>query len=372
MKKIITFGIGIALLASPIVASANVTDASNASTIASLTALIQVLTEELQQLIAARSHGGSTVQVQTPVVTPVTNQDQSMQVNSQDIIVGTGAPAVPGSVVSVLYTGKLQDGTVFDSSAAHGNAPLTFTVGAQGLIPGFQIGVNGMKLGGERLLTIPSVLGYGATDVKDSTGKVIIPANSTIIFDVRLINVNSTSVATNSNPTSNSGAITVSTSVQPSNTLAPQGAIVPFTSVTLTNTGSVPVTVDNLTFQRNGATDAVFQGFTLTDELGVVTPLSIASVYGSYQNHLAQFAAPITIAAGQSKTLTLNGKIASNLSSYNSQTVKLLIVGFDNTNVTYTTMGSGQLPIVGAMDTLSSTLNACYPPQTSVYGYQCW
>jgi hypothetical protein len=168
-------------------------------------------------------------------------------------------------------------------------------------------------------------------------------------------------------PQSNMGTITVSTSGQPSNTLAPQGAIVPFTSVTLTNTGTNPVTLNNITFQRNGATDAVFQGFSLTDELGVVTPLTITSVYGTYQNHLAQFAAPITIAAGQSKTLTLKGKMASNLASYDSQ-----IVGFDNTNITYTTMGSGQLPIVGASDTINSTLNVCYPPQTLVYGYQCW
>jgi FKBP-type peptidyl-prolyl cis-trans isomerase len=111
------------------------------------------------------------------------------QVQAQDVTVGTGTQAVPGSIVSVLYVGKLPDGTVFDSSAAHGNQPLTFTLGTQGLIPGFQIGVNGMKVGGERLMAIPPALGYGSTDVKDSTGKVIIPANSTIVFDVKLVNV---------------------------------------------------------------------------------------------------------------------------------------------------------------------------------------
>jgi FKBP-type peptidyl-prolyl cis-trans isomerase len=68
------------------------------------------------------------------------------QVQGQDVKVGTGAQAKPGSVVSVLYVGKLQDGTVFDSSAAHGNKPLSFTLGAHGLIAGFQIGVNGMKV----------------------------------------------------------------------------------------------------------------------------------------------------------------------------------------------------------------------------------
>lgn len=118
------------------------------------------------------------------------------QVQAQDITVGTGTQATPGSVVSVLYVGYLgtiSTSTIFDSSAMHGNQPLTFTLGSQGLIPGFQIGVNGMKVGGERLMAIPPTLGYGSQDVKDSTGKVIIPANSTILFDVKLVNVQSAS-----------------------------------------------------------------------------------------------------------------------------------------------------------------------------------
>ncbi|MCR4325382.1 MAG: FKBP-type peptidyl-prolyl cis-trans isomerase [Patescibacteria group bacterium] len=111
------------------------------------------------------------------------------QVQGQDVTVGTGAEATPGSVVSVLYTGTLPDGTVFDSSEAHGNEPLVFTLGEQGLLPGFQIGINGMKVGGERLLSIPPSLAYGAQDVTDADGNVIIPANSTLIFSVKLINV---------------------------------------------------------------------------------------------------------------------------------------------------------------------------------------
>lgn len=111
------------------------------------------------------------------------------QVQGQDVTIGTGAEAKPGAVVSVLYVGKLPDGTVFDSSEAHNNEPLTFTLGQQGLIPGFQIGVNGMKEGGERYLAIPPALGYGTQDVKDDKGNVIIPANSTLLFDVRLVKV---------------------------------------------------------------------------------------------------------------------------------------------------------------------------------------
>lgn len=119
------------------------------------------------------------------------------QVQAQEVKVGTGAVAKPGDTVSVLYVGQLPDGTVFDSSAAHNNQPLTFQLGSQGLIPGFQIGVNGMKEGGERLLAVPPTLGYGSQDVKDASGKVIIPANTTIVFDVKLVKVTAgTSTAT--------------------------------------------------------------------------------------------------------------------------------------------------------------------------------
>ena len=119
------------------------------------------------------------------------------QVAGQDAVVGTGAAAAPGSEVSILYVGMLQDGTVFDSSATNNNEPLTFVLGAEGIIPGFQIGVNGMKEGGERRISIPPELGYGSQDLKDPAGNVIIPANSTIIFDIKLVKVG----AANGSPT---------------------------------------------------------------------------------------------------------------------------------------------------------------------------
>lgn len=135
----------------------------------------------------------------TPQQAATTTASAETQVQAQDVTVGTGAEATPGATVSVLYVGKLPDDTVFDSSEAHNNEPLTFTLGAQGLIPGFQIGVNGMKEGGERLMAIPPALGYGAQDVKDASGKVIIPANSTIVFDVKLVKVTPTAAAPASN-----------------------------------------------------------------------------------------------------------------------------------------------------------------------------
>jgi FKBP-type peptidyl-prolyl cis-trans isomerase len=130
----------------------------------------------------------ATETMETPGATP--------QVAGQDAVIGTGAEAKPGSQVEILYVGMLQDGTVFDSSANNDNKPLVFTLGAQGIIPGFQIGVNGMKEGGERRISIPPELGYGAEDVKDADGKVIIPANSTIIFDLKLVKVGAVSTGT--------------------------------------------------------------------------------------------------------------------------------------------------------------------------------
>ena len=120
-----------------------------------------------------------------------TQQQQAAQdqVQGQDVKIGTGKEAAPGSQVSILYEGRLQDGTVFDSSAAHNNAPLVFVLGAQGLIPGFQIGVNGMREGGERMILIPASLAYGAQEIKDAAGKVIIPANSPLVFNLKLVKV---------------------------------------------------------------------------------------------------------------------------------------------------------------------------------------
>ena len=125
----------------------------------------------------------------SPVESAQTGATTTPQVAGQDAVVGTGAEAAPGTAVSILYVGMLPDGTVFDSSAANNNQPLTFVLGEPGIIPGFQIGVNGMKEGGERRISIPPELGYGTQDVKDPAGKVIIPANSTIVFDIRLVKV---------------------------------------------------------------------------------------------------------------------------------------------------------------------------------------
>ena len=101
----------------------------------------------------------------------------------QDIVVGKGAVANPGHQVSVHYTGKLTNGSIFDSSDRHPGPPFSFMLGGGQVIKGWDEGVAGMKVGGERKLIIPPALGYGPA------GMGPIPRNSTLIFDVKLLGV---------------------------------------------------------------------------------------------------------------------------------------------------------------------------------------
>jgi len=111
--------------------------------------------------------------------------DQTMNgLQIKDLVVGTGTVAENGSVASVLYTGTLDDGTVFDTSARHGNQPFSFTVGAGQVIRGWDLGIRGMKVGGKRELTIPPDLGYGAQGAAGA-----IPPNATLHFTVELLSV---------------------------------------------------------------------------------------------------------------------------------------------------------------------------------------
>jgi FKBP-type peptidyl-prolyl cis-trans isomerase len=100
-----------------------------------------------------------------------------------DIKVGTGAVAQNEQHVKVDYTGWLTNGKKFDSSVGTGK-PFDFVLGANQVIKGWDEGVDGMKVGGKRQLRIPPDLAYGAAGYPP-----VIPANSTLIFDVRLVDV---------------------------------------------------------------------------------------------------------------------------------------------------------------------------------------
>lgn len=101
----------------------------------------------------------------------------------EDIVVGEGKEATDGALVSVHYTGTLTNGTKFDSSVDRGT-PFEFNLGAGDVIPGWDQGVVGMKIGGKRKLTIPSQLAYGERGAGS-----LIPPNSTLIFEIELLEV---------------------------------------------------------------------------------------------------------------------------------------------------------------------------------------
>lgn len=114
---------------------------------------------------------------------PLTTTPSGLQY--EDTQVGTGAEAQPGQHVHVHYTGWLfndgQQGAKFDSSRDRGQ-PFAFPLGAGHVIKGWDEGVAGMKIGGQRTLIIPAELGYGA---RGAGG--VIPPNATLKFDVELL-----------------------------------------------------------------------------------------------------------------------------------------------------------------------------------------
>ena len=119
------------------------------------------------------------------------NMNQNTQASStapatgliiKDVVVGTGAEAKAGDLVTVNYTGKFANGKVFDSSIPRGQ-PFPFTLGIGQVIPGWDQGVAGMKVGGKRSLIIPPDLAYGPNDYNG------IPGGSTLYFEVELLSV---------------------------------------------------------------------------------------------------------------------------------------------------------------------------------------
>ena len=99
----------------------------------------------------------------------------------EDTVPGTGRTAQAGDLVTVHYTGWLENGSKFDSSKDR-NDPFDFPLGMRHVIAGWDEGVQGMKIGGKRKLTIPPQLGYGT---RGAGG--VIPPNATLVFEVELL-----------------------------------------------------------------------------------------------------------------------------------------------------------------------------------------
>ncbi len=98
-----------------------------------------------------------------------------------ELVEGTGRAPTNGRMVSVHYTGTLEDGTKFESSLDRGK-PIQFPIGTGGVIKGWDEGIMTMKVGGKRKLIIPPNLGYGAAGRPPK-----IPPNTTLVFEVELV-----------------------------------------------------------------------------------------------------------------------------------------------------------------------------------------
>lgn len=99
-----------------------------------------------------------------------------------DVVIGDGPEVQKGDTVTVHYVGSLQNGQQFDNSRKRGE-PFTFTVGKGKVIPGWEQGMLGMRVGGQRVLVIPPDMAYG------SQGYGPIPANATLVFAIELLSI---------------------------------------------------------------------------------------------------------------------------------------------------------------------------------------
>lgn len=122
----------------------------------------------------------------TGLIQTIDMEDSNVQnvdgLQIEDVLVGSGEVAKNGDMLSVHYTGTLTDGTKFDSSVDRGQ-PFQFAVGTGQVIEGWEKGFIGMKVGGKRKLTIPPEMAYG----ERGTGSI--PSNSTLIFEVELLDI---------------------------------------------------------------------------------------------------------------------------------------------------------------------------------------
>jgi peptidylprolyl isomerase len=184
-------GLGLAVLgASALIAGCGSSGSSSTITVGAENKADEALANNSASTGPTGATGASTAAAKTPTSGPLSKEPHitapggsaPTKLVTKEIIKGTGAEAKSGSAVAVNYVGALyKTGKVFDASWKR-NEPFTFTLGKGQVIPGWEQGVVGMKVGGRRELIIPPALGYGAKGSPPS-----IPPNETLIFVVDLL-----------------------------------------------------------------------------------------------------------------------------------------------------------------------------------------
>ena len=111
-----------------------------------------------------------------------------INMNTQDTNTINLRQSEAGDIIVIHYNGRLENGTKFDSSYDRGQ-PFVFQVGVGQVIKGWDEGLIGVKRGDKKTLTIPGEKAYGDQEIKGQDGKVLIPKNSTLIFDVEVVDV---------------------------------------------------------------------------------------------------------------------------------------------------------------------------------------
>ncbi|MEO8105000.1 MAG: FKBP-type peptidyl-prolyl cis-trans isomerase [Candidatus Saccharibacteria bacterium] len=142
-----------------------------------------------QPVAGSASNGSAGSATQEPDPTSFAQYDKYKSATSAlfgDMVIGQGVALTANKKAAVYYKGWLTNGTLFDASRTGSDGklqPFTFTLGAHQVIPGWEEGIAGMKVGGKRLIVVPPSVGYGAA------GQGPIPANAVLVFEVQLLAV---------------------------------------------------------------------------------------------------------------------------------------------------------------------------------------